>query len=456
MGFPMSLQSSLVLPYTAYRGGTVYANSDLLAGGRNYEEELASVTARATPDKYGSTAYRRPCALWGNGDVITVYAFMRGTWPTLGYFYRRWQIDVYSGDALVFHDLRTGYSEGSRELLPDSQLFAEPYLGATGTSALGSAWRFGREESTDYHGPQQVKYDGTTVQRQLNESSYGLTGYAVDFAIDTPNNRIWFRMSGDDVGKVRMFKPSDYSLVATLYASNTTKSIVPTGDGFVWLIDSFDWHHLYDYDGAYWGSLRNPLGAIPTGGRAYGWEPRTRRLLELTGTASGAAGVSTLYLRAFYPNAQAAYLSKVVPRDVPRKGQTSYFFAHCYGEGGEPIASRPVSMTASVPLGIAAGVASTDGDGDVVYAQTPATAATNTADIAMTGRTRIRGTSAITLPTGTINVWSTNEFQPTGTIQVEYQGGTFGSVTYSGKTATSFTGCSGGSGTCKVNGEVVQ
>lgn len=456
MGFPQPFLSAL-LPYTEHRGGTVYANADLLSGGRVYEEELASLTARASPDPYGSTAYRKPCAVWGDKDTVNVWAMLRCTWTPVGFVYRRWSLDSFSGAEVPSLYTRAGFYEGSREAYCDTQMCVENGRGQSAwLIGSGAVWLFGARETAVYGGPQEVDYDGTTVNRTVTESAYGLTGYAVDFARDYANDRIWFRQSTGENGLVSMFKISDYSLVATLYAANATKGIIPTGDGFVWLIDSFDWHHLYDYDGVYWGSMRNPLGVIPTGGRAYGWDVRTRRLLEVTGTASGSAGVSTIYVRGFYMQAQAAYLSKLVPRSVPMKNRTTYFFLHCYGEGGEPIASRPVGLTASVPLGITAQVAITDGDGDAVASQTPATIGTNTADATVTGRTRLRGISSVSLPQATLYVWSTTEFAASGAISVEVAGGSFTSVTYAAKTATSFTGCSGGTGTTKVNGEVVQ
>lgn len=56
-------------------------------------------------------------------------------------------------------------------------------------------------------------------------------------------------------------------------------------------------------------------------------------------------------------------------------------------------------------------------------------------------------TSGGTLPTGTINVIDTADFPSSGTIQVLKNDGAYAAVTYTGKTSTSFTGCTGGSGT---------
>jgi hypothetical protein len=59
--------------------------------------------------------------------------------------------------------------------------------------------------------------------------------------------------------------------------------------------------------------------------------------------------------------------------------------------------------------------------------------------------------AAATLPTGTLAVQSTKGFSDTGTIVV---GGE--SVTYTGRTTTTFTGCTGGSGAIAVNAQVTQ
>ena len=56
------------------------------------------------------------------------------------------------------------------------------------------------------------------------------------------------------------------------------------------------------------------------------------------------------------------------------------------------------------------------------------------------------GSNGAILPQSTINVGSTSGFLSSGTIFVETSSGTQ-TVTYTGKTATSFTGCAGGAGT---------
>ena len=60
---------------------------------------------------------------------------------------------------------------------------------------------------------------------------------------------------------------------------------------------------------------------------------------------------------------------------------------------------------------------------------------------------------ALSLPTATIFVASTTGFPPAGTLYVASSLG-IQTVTYTGKTATAFTGCSGGAGTLSTGNAV--
>lgn len=65
------------------------------------------------------------------------------------------------------------------------------------------------------------------------------------------------------------------------------------------------------------------------------------------------------------------------------------------------------------------------------------------------------GSNGQALPQATINVASAVAFAPTGSLFVTTSAGSQ-TVTYTGKTATSFTGCSGGTGTMTTGGAVTQ
>lgn len=65
------------------------------------------------------------------------------------------------------------------------------------------------------------------------------------------------------------------------------------------------------------------------------------------------------------------------------------------------------------------------------------------------------GSNGQSLPQGTINVASAAAFLSAGTLRVTTNAGVQ-TVTYTGKTATSFTGCSGGTGTMATGGAVAQ
>ncbi len=62
--------------------------------------------------------------------------------------------------------------------------------------------------------------------------------------------------------------------------------------------------------------------------------------------------------------------------------------------------------------------------------------------------------AGVSLPTGTINVASTAQFTSPGVLIVETSAGKFQQVFYTGKTSTTFTGCTGGTGTMIGGGEV--
>ncbi len=61
----------------------------------------------------------------------------------------------------------------------------------------------------------------------------------------------------------------------------------------------------------------------------------------------------------------------------------------------------------------------------------------------------------VALPTGTINVASTTDFASSGTVQI-WTGSAYTAVAYTGKTSTTLTGCTGGTGTLSTGAEVGQ
>ncbi len=63
------------------------------------------------------------------------------------------------------------------------------------------------------------------------------------------------------------------------------------------------------------------------------------------------------------------------------------------------------------------------------------------------------GSDAAVLPQATIHVTTTDDFPASGSIQV-WTGTAYSSVAYTGKTSTTFTGCTGGTGTMNIGNEV--
>ena len=64
------------------------------------------------------------------------------------------------------------------------------------------------------------------------------------------------------------------------------------------------------------------------------------------------------------------------------------------------------------------------------------------------------GSNGAALPQATINVVSTTNFPTSGTITIYNNANAAQTITYTGKTATTFTGCSGGTGTLATGGVV--
>ena len=78
------------------------------------------------------------------------------------------------------------------------------------------------------------------------------------------------------------------------------------------------------------------------------------------------------------------------------------------------------------------------------------------APMGFAGNTTIAvGSNGATLPTGTINVVSTNAFTSSGTAWVQSTTGTH-LISYTGKTATTLTGCTGGTGSLATGNVVVS
>jgi len=122
-----------------------------------------------------------------------------------------------------------------------------------------------------------------------------------------------------------------------------------------------------------------------------------------------------------------------------------------------PQSTITVGSTSGFPASGLIYVTTSDGIQRVKYSGTTATTFTNctggTGTMTATVATTTTGVQA--LPTATINVTSTTGFPTNGTIYVVTSAGPQ-IVTYTGVTATSFTGCSGGTGSTSVGGAVTS
>lgn len=334
--------------------------------------------------------YGRPGGLWGTPDgLVHFFGSLRLDAGASGGAFRHWLCDGLTGKLANRPKTiaATWWAQGGVYVAQDYYYTADPNgmlyrwspvrdaepvvvnLSLSGTSTMGmatgvSAWSYGAGGA-------------------VTIASFGLSGTRCqDFAISTAEDRVWIQTpSFTDFSQVNCYKLSDRSFVATIWAPNQTAGILPTGDGFVWLFDTYGWFVLYDINGNYRGRMRHSFEAAPYG-RALGWDRAVKRFLELTVTADASAGVSTLHLRGFYPVPQPVYVTKAYPRLPIRANESNEIWAHLCGAGGEPVSSRLVQTGASVALGLPQRNLLSDDQGDVTTQISPIT--TGSQDINLT------------------------------------------------------------------------
>jgi len=414
---------------------------------------------------YATAGYKRIGFVWGGSGRAYLYSDGNGDIRSNLYDTQEPVINVggYVSTGSVFTTYQLDSQDGSTLFAPTSSAISGIHISAdtmyTVDPGTGRLWTYGLwvKVSGAASGTRSVVMDtlrssgafpnaySSTTDDSLRWDTY-IAGTIEDFAIDRNANRLWIRMASMNTGAVGMYNFTTHDLIATLYASNTTKGIIPTGDGYVFIVDAYQWVHLYDYDGGYWGSARNPF-TEGTGGSVYGWDANYKRLLCIPGITQNIVGYK------WAPN--AVRLSTPIPRVVPRKNQITYFFSNLMGDGGEGISSRFAALTNE---GLAIGERISDKDGDIIERITPADTANQDVTLSVPASTRINNRSqGVVLPTGTVYVQSTDGFTDSG-VFVVIADGDYGSptVTYTGRTTNSFTGCSGGSVTLVTGYEVVQ
>jgi hypothetical protein len=384
--------------------------------------------------------------------VIEVFGVMRIT-SSPYYSWGHWIVDAGSGEVL-----------GRRDYLQDGGIITVHSLTVDPSSRFGDpgyVYRFsytsGHPEiyalnlsgmDSGYHGDPVLPDPATYYQI----STWGLSGSPGDFAIDRGNDRVFLRdTSAANYGKVSIYrKSSPYTWIADITAPNPTQQIMPTGDGRVFLIDSYGFFLEYEIDGTPRGWSRHEA-AVSSGGVSYSWDGRYSRILELRITADD-AGDSTVRVRGYLPVSQPSRLIVPIPRQHPRRGRPGVAVAQLCGAGGEPIASRLATTTASVALGLVADTHLSDRGGDLLFPFDPSAAGAADAEISVPVRTQIaRASDGLELPQATVDVWSTAGLTSPVTI---WTAGGPQIVSFTGTTDTQLTGCSGGAGTMQARDEV--
>jgi len=435
MGLLQTFRARTVLPY------------------RLFDEQLAPVTESCL----------RPVAIWAGKPPIApsdtpavfvlpdaddiaslrlqVYGITRGNPPSDGvYGIDWWRMNLAEGDLP---------SRGANPDLPNLPNLSPPAYTPTAVGFTvepgDMLWRFGGFEDEAFLGP--VGFDPYTWAplAYLNLTDFGLAAHTADFAIDRRNDRVYVRLdvAGWDVRKVSIYRRSDHSHVGDIWApGGATAGIIPTGDGRVFLMDSYDWIAQYSQDGgACQWMTRNPRPAGVF--HVYGWDRRYNRLLELDATAVDGDGHSTLRVRGFVPVPCPVHLTTPAPTSPPRRYDRTDYLAHLCDDGGLGVSSH---LGRRFPLG---GPVSSDAQGDFLLPLEPSAAGTYSIGVTVLGRTRVVGSARIVLSTLTpyqILVQSTAMFAASGTLKVQSTNG-IKTVTYTSKTDESFEGCLGGDDT---------
>lgn len=223
-----------------------------------------------------------------------------------------------------------------------------------------------------------------------------------------------------DIGTASSITTASVATNATTasFATNSTTANIATGAGVTTLNIG---------TGATTGAV-NIGTALTTGSVAIGTGMTAGGAINIGGVTPGISSGADIYLNANVSIAGVlTELGTSSFRDmVTFKGPVTFGLAST-----TTVAAGSNAKTLPIAGGVIA-VASTDGfasASNIVVEATPTTAA---------------GGSQ-TLPLATINVTSTLGFSSSGTIYADV-GGTFQAVTYLGRTGTSFTGCTGGTG----------
>ena len=343
---------------TTHNHEFIYYHPELVTPPRIYPEE---------PQSFSGNGYKLGC-LWSvneptlNGPTTLCFlsVLRKYHWPS--WDIRVWKMDGKTGSFLssklgasVFGDDSPGITYGAITWEPQGHLWE--YAGHVAVDGLGA-----------------VQLDPATLGpvAGTNILPAAFPGHESDsiqeFAIDRrPGfDRMFIRWSSDRVGQVRVYKASTLEELTQVYACAQVQQLLVTNDGFLYVMDVAGWLHVYNFEGAYHGSVRHPQNETYPGGVAWGWDGQYKRLLRVAGTANESNGGSTLKIEGFYPVPEVTFLSPAIPRQVPRKGRTFYSLAHLCGEGGEPIAGRAVVVT-----GGASGTFFTGPEGDANIRITP-------------------------------------------------------------------------------------
>lgn len=307
-----------------------------------------------------------PGAVWANydpnqfdrGSIKFLATVNRVWWPSWGV--NLWRLDSARGRLLEKRDVSSGAS-----------IFFEGFA----VEPDGNVWWIGGAAQAWHGGAVLLEITSTGIA--VTDTVITLPGGYAPIAVDRRAHRVF--TGGGASSRVYDYDPDTgvATYLATIYAPNEIRSISLSLDGFAYVVDALDWILVYDYDGRLHGAWSNRRSSLNLGA-AYGFDQVYKRILRVVNTPSDALGASTLKVEGFYAVPDAAILTPPIPRKVPRKGRTVYFFSHLCGEGGEPITGARATFSLD---GARVADAATDAAGDAAAPVTTPTPGTHTLEV---------------------------------------------------------------------------
>ena len=234
---------------------------------------------------------------------------------------------------------------------------------------------------------------------------------------------------------------------ATADLGDLGTTITATGGTAVWTVEALpkDYTNEHAYvvgERAFVPGDPDHVFEVEVAGTSKGWS--TTIAVASNGAALPQATINVASAANFPSAGTARVFTDAGAQTVTYTGTTGTTLTGCTGGTGRMSTGGAVTAPFNFPNhGIAARIPT-------------GMAAPSFADVFYDRSTTITaGSDGVALPTGTINVTDTNDLAVAGTVQI-WTGSAYTAVAYTGKTSTTLTGCTGGTGTLSTGAEVGQ